>query len=1304
MKKPPKRIVPSHRGLLHHAWQRVPVSVRRALLGLAARSLWIGGGLLALLAVLFVAARLLLPGVADRKGDIEAYLSRAAGQRIEIEKLDAHWDGLNPGLRAEGVNVFAAGAVQAAVRLNEVRLSIALLPLLVGEAQINRLVVSRPQLALERLVDGRFRVTGLGTVAPEGDGAVLNWLLRQGWLIIEDGELQWTDRRDDAPPVLLTHVDLSLRNDGDRHRVEISASFPPTLCRECALRADIRGNPLQQPDWSGDFLLRTRELNLEALPRIARELLPARLRGRVTADLEARWADGAPRALVGPLRLAGLRLPLPRLAEPLDIRVLQGELDWTRRNDGWRLNIADAEIGLRGQPWSAGELSLDFAPGESSLAIDRIDLDDVTTFVTTLAVAVEDRPRVDPWRQALVSLAPGGALERVQLDLKGEAGAPQDFEFEAGIANVNTEAYASIPGVRGLSGHVRIGRNRGEVELTSAGLRLDYGQLFREPFQFREAGGRISWQRGASGWKLKGEDLALAGDDLGATGTLALDLPDDSGAVIDLNVDVDYADGSHARRFFPAKVLHPETLAWMDSSFLGGRVESARLVWQGPLRDFPYRRGGGRFEIRARVGGAVYNFLTGWMPVRDGDVEVSVLNSDVIVTGRGRLGALQASQIDVHTQVEHLPGEERAVTVGARFDGPVAETLAILRDVKLQPGDPATWQGYLPDALQATGDGVLHLGLRIPLDKPHTVIAGDYRVERAVLAAPAAGIRVNEINGAVQFDGDGPRSGELRGRLAGGDAKLVIATPGRGVTRYAASGTIPAAGLAPLLGSAMAPNVSGEIAWDGSWSEVGLRAQVDLRRLRATLPAPLNRPDGVMAEPLTLRSEFAPRASAREHVLALGPGGGVSGRFALLREAVGWRFGSGHIAFGETFPVGLPRERGVSTSVRLDRFDIDAWLAYLPTGSGGSATEMVGGLPPWIRHLTLDIRALDAFERHFGRLVADLGRTGAGWAGALNGDVIAGRGKIDTTVPRGRLDFDLERLSLPERRRGETHTAPADPRDLPTMNVQAKAFEYKGRALGEFEFLALPADQGWRIARAAITRPETRIEASGYWLKPRGRSATSVELRLTSSNFGETLGAFGFPDQMKNGEVELQSSLSWLDNPDSPALANLSGRLAVTARKGSFPKVKQGAARLFGLLDLSSIGRYLTLDFSPLFGQGLIFDEIRGNIALENGIAQVHELSIRPPAANVGVSGRVGLVSEEFDLKIEVEPKLADTITIASWGIFGPQVAAVVLAVQKLFKKQITEGTRMTYVVKGPWAEPRVTKTRTGPDVAAPGS
>ena len=41
----------------------------------------------------------------------------------------------------------------------------------------------------------------------------------------------------------------------------------------------------------------------------------------------------------------------------------------------------------------------------------------------------------------------------------------------------------------------------------------------------------------------------------------------------------------------------------------------------------------------------------------------------------------------------------------------------------------------------------------------------------------------------------------------------------------------------------------------------------------------------------------------------------------------------------------------------------------------------------------------------------------------------------------------------------------------------------------------------------------------------------------------------------------------------------------------------------------------------------------------------------------------------------------------------GPAAAAAVLAFQKIFKKEITETTRVSYGVKGPWDNPVVTRT-----------
>jgi uncharacterized protein YhdP len=108
---------------------------------------------------------------------------------------------------------------------------------------------------------------------------------------------------------------------------------------------------------------------------------------------------------------------------------------------------------------------------------------------------------------------------------------------------------------------------------------------------------------------------------------------------------------------------------------------------------------------------------------------------------------------------------------------------------------------------------------------------------------------------------------------------------------------------------------------------------------------------------------------------------------------------------------------------------------------------------------------------------------------------------------------------------------------------------------------------------------------------------------------------------------------------------------------------KQGAGRLFGLLDLSAISRYLTLDFSPVFGKGFIYNQIHGQVAIEKGNAYTHNFSINGPATQIDIGGRIGLAAEDYDLTIELEP-IERHRYACHVGIWGPQVAAVVLAAE----------------------------------------
>ncbi len=1273
--------------------------IGRVTLHVSRWTLYISAVLLVLLTIVFITARSLLPMIAEKKPDLELYLSQRSGHQVRIDSLHAYWDGLHPGARVQGLQVYAADGVRPAIRLGEVRISLALLPLLWREFEINSLVVVKPSLALERLADGRFRISGFDPLQPierGQDEKFVNWLFQQGRLEIENGELQWFDHRDTASVLRLARVNLGLRNSGERHRLDFSAEFPAGMCRDCSLNLDITGNPLTSPDWDGEAYLRAGQVNLGTLPLIVREKLPDTLRGIFTLQLSSEWEQGRPVSVEGHARVADLKLPVRGWDAPLGIREASGDLRWRAKGDGWRLDVANPLFGLNGPPWAGGHLRIAYRPDESELQIKHVNLGDVTGFVTRLKNEIAESAKNAPgnageWLDVWLAAKPEGTVSNLDLRLDGDWTSPGEFSLEANIENGVLLPYKKYPGARGLSGHLSLSRDTGNFRIDSTGMKLSLPAVFRTPLEARRVSGDLSWQKYADYWLINGAGLELDSEDGRGSGKLSLQLPHDPAVSPVLKLRVDFKDGNGAKaaRYYPASHLRPATLAWMESSFVAGEITEGYLIYDGPVRDFPFDKRPGQFELRGHVRRGVYRFLPGWEPIRQAEVDVALDNSRVMVTGNGKIGALNATQVVV--QARDSGAGHHVVRVGGKVSGLLGETLNILRDVRPGP-DAGRWLAFLPAGLQGAGEGILSLDLTIPMSDAHAnSIEGEYRFMKNTLQFAGTPVLMDGIEGHVRFTEAGIREGNLRARFMGGETVLAAAQR-EGQLLIHGQGAVTAQGLAPIMGPKIAPRVSGDANWIATWRwnrEKGdLRAEADLRSLKISLPAPLDRPDGLADERLVIRTESASRENM---LLALNVGDRMSSKLAFARLGAGWKFSGGRIGFGEE-SVAAPSDRELHISANLGSVDLDQWWPFL----GGAGT-----VPDFLTHVSTNVQALTLFDREFGNLSLDILRQHDTWSGTVSGASMTGKMRYSGNGPASTHELDLERLVIPEKLH-QRRDVPVDPRRLPTVVLRSKSLELRDKPLGELDFMATPVESGWRIQRFNLTRPEMQLNVSGNWHFAGNAHESEFEIGFTSSDLGKTVEAFGAPDQVAGGEASIKAHLSWPGSPTTPKLAALNGKVDVSARKGRFLQVKAGAGRLFGLLDLSAIGRYLTLDFTPVFGKGFIYDRIQGKVSIEQGNAYTRDFSIQGPATQLDVGGRIGLAAEDFDLTIDLQPKISDTLTIATWGVLGPQVAAAVLAVQKIFKKQIAAGTRITYMVKGPWDNPVITKRVKGDVANAP--
>ncbi len=152
----------------------------------------------------------------------------------------------------------------------------------------------------------------------------------------------------------------------------------------------------------------------------------------------------------------------------------------------------------------------------------------------------------------------------------------------------------------------------------------------------------------------------------------------------------------------------------------------------------------------------------------------------------------------------------------------------------------------------------------------------------------------------------------------------------------------------------------------------------------------------------------------------------------------------------------------------------------------------------------------------------------------------------------------------------------------------------------------------------------------------------------------------------------------------------MDGNVRIELERGQLRDVKPGAGRMLGLLSVVELPRRLTFDFRDVTEEGLAFDRVRGDFELRAGNAYTQNLLLKGAAVDVGVVGRTGLVTQDYDQTVVVSGNPSGPITVAGALAGGPVGAAGALLISQLFKGQLAGLASVYYRVTGPWDAPKV--------------
>jgi uncharacterized protein YhdP len=447
----------------------------------------------------------IVPNADDFRPRVIEELSRMTKQRVAIGGMTAVWNGWSPELRVTRLQILDSRG-RAVLELPEVETTLSWRSLFVFEPRLSALTVKNPRVVVRRTSENQLTLAGidvdLNDTAPT-DPSALEWLLRQRFVQVANGEFEWHDEWRKLPPLRMRNVNIRLINEGANHRMGLAATPSVEIASPVQFRAEFTGSDLRKiSDWDGHAYVRVDYANVAALARyLPLPIEIARGDGAIQAWFD--FDDGKPTSVITDLvvrdariaipasvasKLSGANAPpettaasaAPRATEPIAVNALSGRFSWQELPLGaGKTLFALAGLGKdtpMQQRWSLRDVAMTTAKGEAlpaisgELKLDRVGEDirggefravkfDLATASQLADVFASLLP--EAWLTPLRESAARGQVNEIEASWGYRENKELRYDVAAKFAAVEWRRAMSVPGVNGLNGKLRMSEREG---------------------------------------------------------------------------------------------------------------------------------------------------------------------------------------------------------------------------------------------------------------------------------------------------------------------------------------------------------------------------------------------------------------------------------------------------------------------------------------------------------------------------------------------------------------------------------------------------------------------------------------------------------------------------------------------------------------------------------------------------------------------------------------------------------------------------------------------------------------------------
>lgn len=1303
------------------------------------RRLWriSAGTIAAIIIVMAIAVGLLrfsAPMLPAWRADAEQMVTDAIGFPVQIGELDLQFDWLQPEIVLRDIALLDPDGGQPLVTAAQLSVIVDATDLLhITELRPHRIRILSPRTAIT--VTGDEQILLGGFALPKGNGAGRDWrellelVLQRVDVEVLDASIRFQYLARDIEDWEVRDLDLRFSSDGDSHAISIDVLPPSLLGKTLELDVEAQGPPGRPEAWQWQASVLAQRVDIATLRQQVRWQGLGKFSGNFDVRGEFSGIGAGNFSGNGELEAADLLFGgFSDAPEPIDRLAFNWELRHDPAESELRLDrlVLERDSGR----WPESYLSLDWhhpetEPHRLELVANYLSLDELRVIAASLPRGqnTEDWTLFD-W---IAEVQPEGQVSGLILDVPLDV--PLDdstagWRIEGEFENLKSTAVRGLPGIEGLSGRISGLNDSGMIRLQASDVVLQMPDMFRDPVPVDSLVLEAGWRRLEDQWRFTTDRFEIELPLLSASAAVQLDVPDAGKPEIAMTATVRNLDLGQKSAFLPVGTMSEDLVTWLDRGVVAGKVPTADILWKGPVAGFPYRDGGGKFDISFTLEDTVIDYVPGWPRIEG-------LRADVEFFGPGmRLEILEGrtANLQLESGTAVIPEfRDNQLEINAEITGDTADMEEFVKAAPI-----AGRLKGVTENVELSGPATAMVNIHVPLmHSIDTSLEIDLALNKVRIQPVMLPWPINDLSGNVRVTEKGAWAENLQGSFhdqplqASLASELQPADETNGSlqrVRVNAIGTAQVDLLEQWLPAHWRPPLAGRMDFS---SEIVLPVHAEgvptvqisspMIGLASNLPQPLAKPAG-----LSWPAEFTLTAPSGTTLNLQGTlRDDLAFRLAFARGEQEWFIERGTLEVGTTILPELPGGPGVFIRGRLNEFAPLQWIALeqlRETSHDGSQGQLQGGQLEAAGELQraattepeqgASLREVDVTA---GRMMLGsfpfsdqrfaLTQTSAGWNISLDGDALQG----SVAVPRDsaghdRIELDLERVYLELPEGVDLDGSESDPRDFPAAQVDIRDFRIGRIKLGHVKGLLKRSNIGFVTDNLTATGPAHRIAASGRWEYLDDKHYTSVKAEMNSSDLEAALSALGYRAGIEADDAHATMDLTWHAPPFGWAPERLNGEVSLDFNDGRIEEVSQGAGRIFGLLSIGALPRRLLLDFTDVFESGLPFDTLTGDFIITDGSAYTTNLRMKGPSMAALIVGRTGIAAKDYDQLVIVDPNVSGSLPLAGALAAGPNVGAAILLLSQLLKAPLSDIAQVKYRITGSWEDPQITKVEAPAD------